>query len=316
MQKRALGETGIDIAPVVFGGNVFGWTVDETESFRLLDTFVDAGFNAIDTADAYSRFVPGNSGGESETIIGNWLAANPSKRDKVKIFTKVGSDMGEGNKGLSDRWIREAIEHSLERLKTDHVDLYFSHWHDPDTRPAETLGAYQRLLDEGKVYAIGASNHDVDQLGEALKVAQEENLPRYQVIQPEFNLYDRTDYEVGLQDLAQRENLGVVTYFSLAAGFLTGKYRDESDLEGSARKGKVGNYMTDRGRQILHALDAVAQRHNTKPAAVALAWIMAQGGVTAPIASATSLDQLETLMAAGKLSLAPEDIEELREAGE
>lgn len=314
MQTRPLGSTGFDIAPLVLGGNVFGWTVDEAESFRLLDAFVDAGLNAIDTADSYSTWVPGNQGGESETIIGNWLARDPSKRERVVIITKVGSDMGQGHVDLSEKWILEEVEASLRRLQVEAIDVYLSHWPDPRTPYAETLGAYQKLLDQGKIRSIGASNLDAAQLAEALKVADDEGLPRYRVLQPGYNLMDRKTLEGPLLDLCRAENLGVITYFSLAKGFLSGKYRSEADLGKSPRGGAVKDYLTPRGFSILGALDQVAGRTGATSAEVALAWVAAQPGVTAPIASATTPAQLASLARAAELTLSPEDLEILDKA--
>jgi aryl-alcohol dehydrogenase-like predicted oxidoreductase len=316
MQKRALGDTGFEIAPMVLGGNVFGWTVDEAGAFRLLDAFVDAGLDAIDTADSYSSWVPGNKGGESETIIGNWLARTPEKRDKVVIITKVGSDMGQGRRDLSAKWILEEVEASLRRLRVEAIDVYLSHWPDLATPYAETLGAYAKLIEAGKVRAVGASNHDATQLAEALSVAKDKGLPRYRVLQPGYNLYDRQALEGPLLDLCRREGLGVVTYFSLAKGFLSGKYRSAADLGKSARGGAVASYLTARGLAILEALDAVAGRHGATPAEVALAWVIARPGVTAPIASATSLERLASLVRATELRLSPEDIAALDAASD
>ncbi len=313
MEMRALGKSGLKTAPLVFGGNVFGWTVDEATSFTLLDAFVDAGFNAIDTADVYSAWVPGNKGGESESIIGRWLKANPSKRDKVLILTKVGSEMGPGRKGLSARWIAEAVEDSLRRLQSDVIDLYQSHW--PDNTPEEeTLGAYAKLIAAGKVRAIGASNLNADQLRKALDTADAKHLPRYETLQPEYNLYDRASYDGPLRDLAIREGLGVIPYFSLASGFLTGKYRSKSDLGQSQRGERVAKYLDARGERILAALDKVSGDLGAKPAEVALAWLMAREGVTAPIASATSRAQLDSLVKAARLKLPADAIEVLDQA--
>jgi aryl-alcohol dehydrogenase-like predicted oxidoreductase len=307
MQKRALGKTGLSIAPLVFGGNVFGWTVDEAASFALLDAFVDHGFDAIDTADVYSRWAPGNSGGESETVIGRWLRARPGMRERVTIFTKVGSDMGgPGQQGLSARWITEAVEHSLRRLGTDRIDLYFSHWPDPDTPQEETLGAFAGLLSAGKVRAIGASNLDAAQLGAALDLAGH-GLPAYGVLQPEYNLYDRAGFEGPLRDLCIARGLGVVTYFSLASGFLSGKYRAKADLGQSARGEDVERYLDARGMRLLDALDTVASAHDASPAQVALAWLMASPGVTAPIASATRVAHVEGFARAASLQLTDSD---------
>ncbi len=315
MDKRPLGGTGFEIAPLVLGGNVFGWTADERTSFALLDAFVDAGLNAIDTADAYSSWVPGNSGGESETVIGRWLKANPGKRDKVVLVTKVGSEMGPGRKGLGADYIPQAAEASLARLGVDAIDVYLSHWPDPGTPYAETLGAYAKLLDAGKVKSIGCSNLDAAQLGEALKVAKDAGLPRYEVLQPEYNLYDRGKLEGPLLALCRGEGVGVITYFSLAKGFLSGKYRGEADLGKSPRGGGIASYLNPRGFAILGTLDEVALNHGAKPAEVALAWVMAQPGVTAPIASATTLDQMASLVRATALTLAPDEIAALDAAG-
>jgi aryl-alcohol dehydrogenase-like predicted oxidoreductase len=309
LRKRPLGRTGLSIAPLVLGSNVFGWTVDEPTSFSVLDAFVDAGFDAIDTADSYSTWVPGNQGGESETIIGRWLRRDPSKRNRVHIFTKVGSEMGGAErKGLSRRWIRQAVEDSLRRLQVDTIDLYQSHWPDPDTPYEETLSAYAELMRAGKVRAIGASNLDATQLADALRAADEHGLPRYATLQPEYNLYDREGYDGPLRELAIREGLGVITYFSLASGFLTGKYRSEADLSKSARGGGVSRYLDERGMRILAALDEVGGRRSAQPAAVALAWLMQRDGVTAPIASATSREQLATLVHAAELRLSADDL--------
>ena len=316
MEKRRLGRTGLSIAPLVFGGNVFGWTADEATSFRLLDGFVGAGFNAIDTADVYSAWAPGNQGGESETIIGRWLKQSGRARDEVVIVTKVGSDLGEGRKGLSRRWILEAVEASLTRLQTDHIDLYLSHWPDAETPYEETLSAYDTLLTSGKVRHIGASNLDAAQLREALGVSRDKGLPRYDVLQPEYNLYDRASFEGALRNLCIEEEIGVITYFSLARGFLSGKYRSHKDLGQSPRGSSIDKYLDGRGMRILGALDAVADKHGAKPAEVALAWVMARRGVTAPIASATSLDQLDSLIRSAQISLDEEDCRALNEAGE
>lgn len=308
MEQRALGRTGLNIAPIVFGGNVFGWTIDEKTSFEVLDAFVDHGFDAIDTADVYSRWAPGNAGGESETIIGRWLRARPGMREKVKLFTKVGSDMGApGHKGLSQAWIVQAVEDSLRRLNTDAIDLYFSHWPDGATPYAETLGAYDKLLKAGKVRCIGASNLDATQLAQALQAAQEQQLPAYQVLQPEYNLYDRSGFEGPLRDLCMRERIGVVTYYSLASGFLSGKYRSREDLGQSARGHGVSRYLDARGRRILQALDEVGARHGASPAEVALAWLLSRPGVTAPIASATRRSHVESFARAAALRLDAED---------
>ncbi len=309
MQLRPLGSTGFSIAPVVFGGNVFGWTADKRTSFDLLDRFAGAGFNAIDTANSYQTWVAGNTG-MSETIIGEWMKAR-NKRDSVVLITKVGSDLGQGKKDLSAAHIATAVEDSLRRLQTDRIDVYFSHWHDPTTPYAETLGAYDRLIKAGKVRSIGASNHDATQLRDALAVAKSEGLPRYSVLQPEYNLMDRAGFDGPLRDLAMAENIGVISYFALARGFLTGKYRSKDDLGQSPRGGSIDRYFTARGFAILGTLDILAAKHGVKQADIALAWIIAREGITAPIASATSLEQLASLINAATLTLDPEDIAEL-----
>ena len=307
MMKRPLGRTGIHISPLVFGGNVFGWTADEKTSFAILDRFADAGFETIDTADVYSAWAPGNSGGESETIIGKWMESR-ERRDKTVLITKVGWELGPGKKGLSAAYIEQAIDASLRRLRTDYIDVYLSHVHDPSVPYEETLGAYQKLLAAGKVRAIGASNHDAVQLRQALDVAAAKGLPRYEVLQPEYNLYDRSSFEDALRDLCMAEGIGVITYFSLARGFLSGKYRSEADLGKSPRGSGIKKYLNERGQRILKALDEMSAKHGAKPAEVALAWLIAQPGVTAPIASATSLAQLESLIRSTSLGLSAEDI--------
>ena len=308
MQFRPLGRTGLQIAPIVFGGNVFGWTADEARSFELLDAFVDAGFNAIDTADVYSRWVPGHQGGESETVIGRWLKANPARRRQVLLFTKVGMDMGDENKGLGRLWIERAVEDSLRRLDTDVIDLYQAHKPDPETSYEETLDTFDRLVKAGKIRAFGCSNFDARQLAEAQDSARINALPAYQTLQPEYNLADRASYDGPLRDLAIQQGLGVITYYSLASGFLTGKYRTEADLAKSPRgAGVKAKYMNPRGMRILAALDQVAQRHGTHPGVVALAWLIGREGVTAPIASATSVAQLKDFSAAAELRLSESD---------
>jgi len=307
MELRPLGNSGLRVAPLVFGGNVFGWTADQKTSFNLLDAFVDAGLNAIDTADVYSAWAEGNTGGESETILGHWLKANPAKRDKVLILTKVGMEMPNG-KGLSAAWIEKAVEDSLRRLQTDYIDLYQTHKPDAAVPFAETLGALAKLIQTGKVRAIGASNLSLSQLDEALKVAAESGLPRFESLQPEYNLYDRGSFDGPLRERVISENIGVITYYSLASGFLTGKYRSTTDLAKSPRGAKVASYLNDRGNRILRALDQVAANHKAKPAEVALAWLIARPGVTAPIASATTLPQLASLTKATQLKLTADEI--------
>ena len=316
MPFRPLGRSGLATAPLVFGGNVLGWTADEATSFRLLDAFVDGGFNMVDTADVYSRWASGHRGGESETVIGRWLRAT-GKRHRVLIATKVGKPMGEegsGRSGLSRRWIRQAVEDSLRRLQTDHIDLYQSHEDDPAVPLEETLGAYAELMREGKVRAIGASNYSAARLSEALATSKRLGLPRYETLQPLFNLADREPFEADLQPLCLAEGLGVINYFGLARGFLTGKYRSESDLGKSPRGAGVKAYMDDRGRRILAALDAVAAAQRATPAQVALAWQMAQPGITAPIVSATSVAQWQELAAAARLALSAAQLEHLTRA--
>jgi aryl-alcohol dehydrogenase-like predicted oxidoreductase len=316
MEKRALGSTGLEIAPIVFGGNVLGWTLDERDSFRILDAFVDRGFNAIDTADSYSTWVPGNKGGESETIIGNWLKARPAVRDKVVVFTKVGSEMPGHTtaRNLSAKWILEEVDNSLARLGVERLDLYFSHWPDPQTGYAETLSAYDTLIKAGKVKNIGCSNLNAVQLGEALRVAGDNGLPAYQVLQPEYNLYARSSFEGPLADLCISQGMGVVSYYALASGFLSGKYRSAQDFGRSARGGGMGRYLNERGLAILAALDHVAFHQNALLAEVALAWLLTRPGLTAPIASATSEDQIASFARAATLKLTPEDLAELEKA--
>ena len=307
MEMRRLGRSSLKVAPLAFGGNVFGWTADEAMSFRLLDGFVGAGFNFIDTADVYSKWAPGNKGGESEVIIGNWLAAR-GNRDKVIIASKFGLEMAPGKVGLSPAYMMEAVEASLRRLKTDYIDLYQSHRDDPDTPVAATLEAYARLIEQGKVREIGASNFTAARLKEALDASAAQGLPRYQTLQPLYSLVERASYEGELQDLCVKEDIGVIGYYSLASGFLTGKYRSKKDTEGQARAPRVEKYLNDKGFAVIAALDAVAAKHKAKPGQVALAWLMAQPGVAAPIASATNLDQLKDLIAATRLKLDAEAI--------
>jgi aryl-alcohol dehydrogenase-like predicted oxidoreductase len=313
MQKRKLGNSGLEIAPLVFGGNVFGWTADEPTSFKLLDGFLDAGLNCVDTADVYSRWVPGHQGGESETIIGKWIKAR-GQRDRVLIATKVGMDMGDGNKGLKRDYILRACEASLKRLQTDYIDLYQSHQDDPETPIEESLRAHEDLIKQGKVRAIGASNYTGERLKAALNTSREKGLPRYESLQPNYNFYDRQDYESDLEPICLKEKIGVIPYFSLAKGFLSGKYRSEADLNKSPRGGGVKDYLNPRGFRILSCLDAVSAKHNASPAQVALAWLIARPSVTAPIASATTLEQLKDLVAATRLQLTPEDIKDLDRA--
>lgn len=310
MQKRKLGRSGPEIAPLVFGGNVFGWTADEATSSRLLDRFVERGFNAIDTADVYSSWAPGLSGGESETVIGNWLAKR-GRRDDVVLMTKVG--MWEPRKGLSAGNIAAAVDDSLSRLRTDYIDVYFAHLDDAEVPLEETLGAFSRLVDAGKVRTLGASNHSAERLREALAVSKAQGLPRYGVIQPPYNLYDRS-FESELAGVAQEHGLGVVSYFSLASGFLTGKYRSLEDLKGAAREGFLKGYFDERGLKLLDALRQVADGAGATPAQVSLAWLMSRPALTAPIASATSVEQLDDIMASADLVLPASALEALDRA--
>jgi aryl-alcohol dehydrogenase-like predicted oxidoreductase len=302
MDLRPLGRSGIAVAPLAFGGNVFGWTADESTSLRLLDTFVDAGFNLVDTADVYSAWAPGNRGGESEAIIGKWLART-GKRERVVIATKVGYDMKEGGRGLSRAHILKSVDQSLARLRTDRIDLYQSHVEDPGTPHEETLAAYAELVRAGKVRAIGASNFKPQTLRDALAVSRRLGLPRYEALQPLYNLYDRAGFEAELQPLCLEEGLGVIPFFALAAGFLTGKYRTEADLATSARGARAGNYLNERGLRIVAALEEVADGLGSTPGKVAVAWLMAQPGVVAPIASGRTEEQVRDLIDATRLAL-------------
>jgi aryl-alcohol dehydrogenase-like predicted oxidoreductase len=313
MEKRKLGQSGIEVAPLTFGGNVFGWTIDERTSFSLLDAFTAAGFNLIDTADSYSRWKPGNKGGESETIIGNWMKKN-GNRNKVIIATKVGSDMGQGAKDISKDYILKAVEDSLQRLQTDYIDLYQTHWDDNITPVEETLEAYAQLVKEGKVRAIGASNLSPARLTESLEASKKLGYPSYTTFQPQYNLYDREAYEKDIEPVCIEHNLGVISYYSLASGFLSGKYRSDDDLNKSQRGAGIKKYLTERGGKILSALDEVAKKHNSVPSSVAIAWLIARPSITAPIASATSIEQLNALIAATTLVLDMNDITLLNDA--
>jgi aryl-alcohol dehydrogenase-like predicted oxidoreductase len=313
MQKRKLGRSTLEVASICLGGNVFGWTIDEQASFKVLDQALDRGLTFIDTADVYSRWAPGNQGGESETILGKWMKQR-GNRDRIVLATKVGMDLGNGKQGLSKQRILAAIDDSLRRLQTDYVDLYQAHRDDQATPLAETLAAFAELIRSGKVRAIGASNYTGARLEEALDTSRREGLPRYESLQPEYNLYDRKDYETDLEPVCEKNGLGVISYYSLASGFLTGKYRSESDLSQSPRGASVKSRLNERGFRILHALDAVAKEHDTNQAAVALAWLIARPSITAPIASATSPEQVESLAAAAELKLSDEDIRRLNEA--
>ncbi|TBV72885.1 aldo/keto reductase [Pseudoxanthomonas winnipegensis] len=313
ISQRPLGRSGLTVAPLAFGGNVFGWSVkDAAGTAKLLDAFVDGGFNLIDTADVYPAWVPGNRGGESETLIGQWLRSS-GKRDQVVIATKVGK--WDELPGLSPDNIETAVDQSLKRLGVDTIDLYQAHADDPSIPLEATLGAFARLIEKGKVRAIGASNYSGERLAEALEVAQAQGLPRYETLQPEYNLYDRADYEQTLEPLAKAHGLGVINYYALASGFLTGKYRDPADASKSPRgEAAVRKYLNERGRRILAALDEVSAQQRAKPAQIALAWLMARDSITAPIASASSVEQLQEILRAAQLTLTPEQVQALDEA--
>lgn len=313
MEKRRLGNSELQVSPLCLGGNVFGWTADEGTSFRLLDAMVDSGVNFVDTADVYSIWAPGNKGGESETIIGKWLKRS-GKRDQVVIATKVGMEMGPGRKGLSKKYILKAVEDSLRRLQIDCIDLYQSHKDDPETPVEETLDAFAEVVKQGKARLIGASNFSAERLAESLQASRANGYPRYESLQPHYNLYERAEYETKLEPLCLENNVGVISYYSLASGFLTGKYRSEADTNKSPRGNSAGKYLNERGFRILEALDEVAAQHNSNPARVALAWLMARPSITAPIASATSLEQLQDLVEATKLKLDRGAVERLTEA--
>jgi aryl-alcohol dehydrogenase-like predicted oxidoreductase len=311
MEMRKLGRSDVAIAPLMLGGNVFGWTADEATSFAILDAFVDAGFNAIDTADVYARWSPAG-GGASEKVIGAWLAQGGGRRDKVVIATKFGMDMGDGHTGLSAKWMTEAVEDSLKRLKTDRIDLYQSHRDDAETPQEETMEAYARLVKAGKVRIIGASNFDAARLKSANAIAGKNGWPRYETLQPQYNLADRAAFESELAKTCRDEQISVIPYYGLASGFLTGKYRSEADLAKSVRGRGVKRLMDERGMRILAALDRVAEAKSATPAQVALAWLMVK--IAAPIASATSVDQLKELMKAAELKLSTADVAALDDA--
>jgi aryl-alcohol dehydrogenase-like predicted oxidoreductase len=313
MKMRRLGKSAIEVAPLAFGGNVFGWTVDEGTGFKLLDAFVEAGLNLIDTADVYSRWASGNSGGESEELIGRWLKRT-GKRHKVVIATKVGMEMGPTRKGLSRSHILGSVEDSLRRLNTDYIDLYQSHTDDAETPIEETLETYAKLIEQGKVRSIGASNFTPDRLSKSVAISRESGYPSYCCLQPLYNLYERSDYEARLEPVCVKEGLAVISYFSLARGFLTGKYRSEADLKKSPRGAGIKKYLDERGSRILDALDTVASQHHSTPARVSLAWLIARPSITAPIASATTLEQMRDLIEATRLDLGGADIDLLNEA--
>lgn len=313
MTLRRLGQTDIHIQPLVLGTNTAGWTADENTSFAIFDAFLDAGYTALDTADVYSRWVPGNES-ESEKIIGRWMKAR-GNRDKVHVFTKVGSDMGQGRTDLSARWIKKAVEDSLKRLQTDYIDLYQSHWPDPTVSHEETLEAYDSLIKAGKVRWIGASNYGERLLSEALKTSTKKELPRYQTLQNEYNLLTRDKYEGAVQDLVVKEGLSLIPYYSLSAGFLTGKYRSEADLEQSPRGKSVSRFMDERGLALLSVMDEVVEATGATHAEVALAWVSAQPGVVGPLASASSVKQLQGLIRGAELQLDAAPLEKLTSAG-
>lgn len=313
MKSRKLGNSGLTVSTLALGGNVFGWTADEPTSFRVLDAFVAAGGNLIDTADVYSAWAPGHKGGESETVLGKWLSRS-GNREKVLVATKVGKEMGPDRKGLSKSYILRAVERSLRRLQTDYIDLYQSHADDPDTPLEETLEAYAQLIREGKVRAIGASNYDAKRLARALEVSERYGYPAYQSLQPQYNLYDRADFERNLEPLCLEKGLGVLPYFPLASGFLTGKYRSVKDLAGRAREENAKKYLNDRGFRILEALDQVARQYRSTPASVSLAWLIARPGVTSPIPSATNVSQLTDLIQATRIHLDQSSTETLDRA--
>lgn len=313
MNKRLLGNTDLYTAPIVVGSNVFGWTLDEKASFEILDEVLGAGFNTLDTADVYSRWAEGNSGGESETIIGKWIKER-GNREKVNIITKVGSDVGQGHKDLTEAHILKAVDASLQRLQIEQIDLYLTHWDDDKTPVEETLGAYEKLIKAGKVKYIGASNLSPERLTASLEASKKHGLPRYEVFQPEYNLYDRQGFEEGVASICQKEGLGVITYYSLASGFLSGKYRSEDDLNKSQRGGGIKKYLDDRGKSILEVLDNLAEKHSVSQAAIALAWQINKPIVTAPIASATKSKHIRAFIEAVEVMLSAEDMVLLEEA--
>lgn len=308
MKKATLGNTGLSTSPIVFGCNVFGWTIDQKQSFAILDEFMDLGFETLDTADVYSRWASGNQGGESEKIIGNWMKSK-GNRDTINLITKVGADMGQGRRDLSEAYIVKAVEASLKRLQTDYIDLYLTHWDDDQTSVEETLGAYQKLMEAGKVKAIGACNLSADRLTASLQAHKKQTLPKYEVFQPEYNLYDREGFEKGVAGICQEEGMGVICYYALAMGFLSGKYRSKEDLGKSVRGGGIEKkYMNDRGMRILEGLDSLAEAHGVSQAAVALAWLIHQPVITAPIASATKSSHLKAFVEAAGLDLSKEEL--------
>jgi aryl-alcohol dehydrogenase-like predicted oxidoreductase len=314
MQKRKIGRSDLMVAPLGLGGNVFGWSADEKASFAVLDAFTGAGFNLIDTADVYSTWVPGHQGGESETIIGKWMKARRN-RENIVLTTKVGSEMGPGKKGLSGQYIKSAVEASLKRLQSDYIDLYLSHWEDPAADPEDTLSAYAELVKEGKVRVIGNSNHSADTMRKMLATSARHGWPRFENLQTRYNLYDRSDYEAELEAFCASDEIGVTSYFSLAKGFLSGKYRSPADFSKSAARGdEMGAYLNERGLRILAALDDVAKARKARPAQIAIAWLIARPGLVAPIASATSVEQLQDLIKATALDLTAAEVAQLTQA--
>jgi aryl-alcohol dehydrogenase-like predicted oxidoreductase len=314
MQKRKIGRSDLMVAPLGLGGNVFGWSAGEKASFQVLDGFVAAGFNLIDTADVYSRWADGHEGGESEVIIGKWMKAR-GNRANIVLTTKVGSEMGAGKKGLASAYIKSAVEASLKRLQTDYIDLYLSHWEDPEADPADTLGAYAGLVKAGKVRVIGNSNHGAATMRDMLAISARHGWPRFENLQTHYNLYDRAGYEAELEGFCRENEIGVTSYFSLAKGFLSGKYRSPADFSKSAARGdEMGKYLNERGLRILAALDQVSKDHGATPAQVAIAWLIARPSLVAPIASATSVAQLQDLIKATVLDLSPSEIAQLTEA--
>lgn len=313
MKTRKVGRSGLEVSTICLGGNVFGWTADEPTSFAILDAFVGAGCNFIDTADVYSRWVPGHKGGESETVLGNWFKRS-GKRKQVILATKAGIEMAPDKKGLSKAYLLREVEESLQRLQTDYIDLYQSHKDDPETPLEETLSAYDQLIKQGKVRAIGASNYSAERLTESFEVSKRNGLPRYECLQPHYNLYERVGYENELERVCEKEGIGVIPYFALASGFLTGKYRSENDLAKGPRGQMVKKYLDERGFRILAALDEVSGKLHSTPGKVAIAWLIARPSITAPIASATSVEQLNDLVDAANLQLDSDSVKRLNEA--
>lgn len=308
MEKRELGNSGLQVSPLCFGGNVFGWTIDKKQSFKLLDAFIDAGFNFIDTADTYSWWVPGNIGGESEAIIGAWFAERKN-RNQIILSTKTGSQNNERPANVSKQFILSSVEDSLRRLKTDYIDLYQTHFDDEKTPVEETLSAYDQLVKEGKVRVIGTSNMSAERIRKSLKVSEKEGFPKYQTLQPLYNLMERESYEKELRGIVEENKMGVLSYYSLASGFLTGKYRSKADLTKSKRGLGIEKYLNEKGIKVLDALDKISEKHNTTQAAISLAWLMARPTITSPIVSATSLKQMESIIKAPQLNLDKEDMD-------